>query len=62
MDLVDGGYQACAEVKERTERHLACIRSKIADLRRIKKVLSVTAAQCLGEVVPECSVLEMLES
>ena len=62
LDLVDGGTQTCAEVKERTERHLADVRAKIADLKRIEKVLAGTAAQCSGEDVPECPVLEALAS
>ncbi|WP_417728448.1 MerR family transcriptional regulator [Roseovarius sp.] len=61
MGLEDGAAPTCAEVKERTERHLADVRAKIADLRRIEKVLSVTAAQCSGEDFPECPVLETLE-
>lgn len=60
LDLVDGGNQTCAEVKERTERHLADVRAKIADLRRIEKVLAVTAARCSGAEVPQCPVLEAL--
>lgn len=62
LDLVDGGTQTCAEVKERTERHLADVRAKIADLRRIEKVLASTAAQCSGDEVPECPVLDALAS
>ncbi|ETR77832.1 MerR family transcriptional regulator [Afipia sp. P52-10] len=62
LDLVDGGTQTCAEVKERTERHLTDVRAKIADLRRIEKVLAATAAQCSGDDVPECPVLEALAS
>ena len=61
-DLVDGGAQTCAAVKERTERHLTDVRAKIADLRRIEKVLSATAARCSGEDVPDCAVLKTLES
>lgn len=61
LELVDGGDQTCAEVKERTERHLADVRAKIADLRRIEKVLSATAAVCSGKDVPECAVLETLD-
>lgn len=61
LDLVDGGDQTCAEVKARTEHHLADVRAKIADLRRIEKVLSATAARCSGEEVPDCPVLETLE-
>ena len=62
LELVDGGTQTCSEVKERTERHLAYVRAKIADLRRIEKVLAATAAQCSGEDVPDCPVLEALAS
>ena len=62
LELVDVGNQTCAEVKERTERHLADVRSKIADLRRIEKVLARTAARCSGGEVPECPVLEALSS
>lgn len=62
LHLVDGGNQTCAEVKERTERHLIDVRSKIADLRRIERVLSATAAKCSGDDVPQCPVLEALSS
>ncbi|UAB91670.1 helix-turn-helix domain-containing protein (plasmid) [Ruegeria sp. SCSIO 43209] len=60
MGLEDGTAPTCAEVKERTERHLADVRAKIADLRRIEKVLSVTAARCSGESVPDCPVLDAI--
>lgn len=60
LGLVDGGTQTCAEVKERTERHLADVRTKIADLKRIEKVLASTSARCSGDEVPECPMLETL--
>lgn len=62
LALVDGGAHACAEVKERTEIHLAAIRTRIRDLKRIESVLAATAAQCSGEVVPACPVLDALAS
>ncbi|WP_435661623.1 MerR family transcriptional regulator [Leisingera caerulea] len=62
LGLVDGGTQTCGEVKDLTERHLSDVRRKIADLRRIEKVLAATAAQCSGKDVPECPVLEALAS
>jgi MerR family mercuric resistance operon transcriptional regulator len=62
LDLVDGGTQTCAEVKERTERHLADVRAKIADLGRIEAVLAATAAQCSGDEVPDCPVLNALSA
>lgn len=60
LALVDHGTQTCAEVKQRTEKHLADVREKIADLKRIERVLADTAAQCSGDAVPECPVLKAL--
>jgi len=60
LALVDGGTQTCAEVKDRTERHLADVREKIADLKRIERVLVEPSAQCSGNEVPDCPVLEAL--
>lgn len=60
LGLVDDGNQTCAEVKEWTERHLADVRAKIADLRRIENVLASTAAKCTGDQVPACPVLDVL--
>jgi MerR family mercuric resistance operon transcriptional regulator len=62
LALMDGGHQTCAEVKARTDRHLADIRAKIADLQRMARVLTHTAAQCSGEMVPECPIIETLAS
>lgn len=52
----------CAEVKQKTEAHLTEIRAKIADLQRIERVLSETAAQCSSRNVPDCPVLDALSS
>src|SRR5258708_3286277 len=62
LTLVDRGTQTCAEVKERTENHLADVRAKIRDLKRIEHILAATAAQCSGDQVPECPVLDALLS
>jgi len=60
LTLVDGGTQTCAEVLERTQAHLAEVRAKIADLKRIERVLAETAAKCSGDEVPDCPVLDAL--
>lgn len=62
LSLVDGGIQTCAEVRRRTQVHLDDIRGKIADLKRIERVLRETAAQCSGEAAPDCPILEALAS
>lgn len=60
MGLDDGAAPTCAEVKERTKRHLADVRAKIADLRRIESVLAATASRCFGAEVPNCPVLDAI--
>ena len=60
LELVDGGDYTCAEVKTLTLDHVAEIRRKIADLRKLEKVLKGMAAQCDGEEVPACPIIEAL--
>jgi MerR family mercuric resistance operon transcriptional regulator len=60
LGLVDRKGQTCAEVRERTRPHLAEIRAKIGDLKRIERLLARTMAQCSGEEVPECPILDAL--
>ena len=62
LGLVDGASQTCVEVRARTQHHLKGIRGKIADLRRMEAILANTAAQCSGDEVPECAILEALGS
>lgn len=62
VGLGDATAPTCAEVKDRTDRHLADVRAKIADLRRIEQVLATTAAKCSGQDVPQCAVLDALEA
>ncbi|MBE0413806.1 helix-turn-helix domain-containing protein [Yoonia sp.] len=57
LGLEDGTMPNCAEVKATTERHLANVRAKIADLEKIAAVLAETAAKCSGALVPDCPVL-----
>lgn len=61
LSLTDGGMQTCAEVRHKTEAHLADIRTRIDDLRRIEAILSQTAAQCSGDSIPECAILDILQ-
>lgn len=60
IGLEDGAAPTCAEVKARAERHLADLRTRIADLHRIEARLTETAAMCTGADVQRCSLLETL--
>jgi MerR family transcriptional regulator, mercuric resistance operon regulatory protein len=46
LRLVDGDAYTCAQVRELTLDHLVEIRRKIADLKRLKRVMEKMAAQC----------------
>jgi MerR family transcriptional regulator, mercuric resistance operon regulatory protein len=55
------GKASCADVREIAAHHLDDIRSKIADLRKLERLLAKTIAQCSGTKVPDCPVLEILD-
>lgn len=61
LGLVDGG-RACGEVKDAALRHLRDIRNKIADLRRMERTISETAARCEGGTAPECPIIDVLRA
>ncbi len=60
LRLVDGHAFTCAEVNALTVEHLRDIRQKIADLRRLERAMSEMAAQCKGDQVPECPIIDAL--
>lgn len=59
LGLAEGGH-ACGEVKAAALSHLASIRGKIADLRRMERTLARTAALCKGGDAPRCPILDAL--
>lgn len=52
----------CAEVRDIAAHHLQQVRSKIADLREIERLLAETIEHCSGGAAPDCAVIEMIES
>jgi MerR family mercuric resistance operon transcriptional regulator len=60
LRLVDQGGLGCSEAKAITERHLADIRGKITDLKRLERVLGRLATACETNVLPRCPLLETL--
>jgi MerR family transcriptional regulator, mercuric resistance operon regulatory protein len=51
-----------ARTRARSRRtHLDEIRSKIADLRKLERLLAKTIAQCSGTRVPDCPILDILD-
>jgi len=60
LDLADGSDDACAKVKALTLDHLTDVEQRIADLQRMRDVLTAHAAQCVGARAPACPVIEAL--
>ena len=59
LALMSGGH-SCGEVRVVALAHLARIRAKIGDLRRMERTLAATAARCEGGDAPECPILDAL--
>jgi MerR family transcriptional regulator, mercuric resistance operon regulatory protein len=62
LDLGGPGKASCAEVRVIAKRHLDDIRAKIDDLTKLERLLSRTVAKCSGKKVPDCPVLDILDS
>ena len=60
LRLVDGHSYTCEEVRALTLDHVAEVRRKIADLRRLERVMADMAAQCTGARIPKCPVIDAL--
>ena len=59
LDLAEGG-NACGEIRETALAHLASVRRKIADLRRMETILAKTTAQCEGGTGADCPIVSAL--
>ena len=60
LRLVDQGGLGCREAKAITEHHLADIRGKISDLKRLERVLGRLSASCEANEMPQCPLLKTL--
>jgi MerR family mercuric resistance operon transcriptional regulator len=60
LSLADRKVDTCDEVRGLASSHLAEVRTKLADLRRMERVLSDLIRSCEGRTVPECLLLEAL--
>ena len=62
LRLVDDHAHTCAEGRTLALEHLAEIRSKIADLKRLEHAMTEIAARCSGEPVSDCALVDALFS
>jgi MerR family mercuric resistance operon transcriptional regulator len=60
LRLVDEHSYTCDDIRDIVSAHLAKMREKIKDLRRLEKSLREMVATCDRGAVPECPILEVL--
>lgn len=60
LSLVDSGDYTCGEVLAVTRQHLASVRGKLADLRKLETTLTEIASKCTGSETPDCPIIEAL--
>ena len=60
LRLMDGHAHTCAEGRALALEHLADIRGKIADLKRLERAMADIAERCTGKAVPDCALVEAL--
>ncbi len=60
LRLVDERDRPCAEARGLAAIHLQDVRAKIADLKRMERVLKDVVAQCGDGTLPECPLIEAL--
>ena len=60
LRLADERERPCAEVRVVAETHLADVRNKLADLRRMERVLRETVARCVAGTGAHCELIDAL--
>lgn len=60
LRLADERTRPCAEVRVVAEAHLRDVRTKIADLKRMERVLKATVTRCADGKRARCPVIEAL--
>ena len=60
LRLVDGHAYTCVEVRTLTLGHVADIRRKIADLKRLERVMVDISSRCSGKRIPDCPIIDAL--
>lgn len=60
LGLADQKSRSCGEVHNLAAHHLADIRERIADLKRMERVLSRLVQACAKGELPSCPLLEAL--
>ncbi len=60
LGLAGGGGASCAEVRDLAASHLEDVRGRIADLRRMERVLTASVRACDAGQDPGCPLIQAL--
>ena len=60
LGIADGNDITCADVRELTLHHAEEAQRKIVDLRKLERTLRDMAAQCHGNRIPDCPIVDGL--
>jgi MerR family mercuric resistance operon transcriptional regulator len=60
LGLAAGGQAACAEVRTLAASHLGDVRARIADLKRMERVLAASVRACDAGLDPRCPLIQAL--
>jgi MerR family mercuric resistance operon transcriptional regulator len=60
LALAEPSRASCAEIGEVARAHLSEVRTQLADLARLERILAATVAKCSGGFDPTCPVLDVL--
>jgi MerR family mercuric resistance operon transcriptional regulator len=60
LGLAAGGQAACAEVRDLAASHLKDVRARIADLKRMERVLADSVRACDAGQDPGCPLIQAL--
>ena len=59
--MMDDPNHTCAQIEELAERHLHLVDGKLQNLTGMRVTLARYLAECTGEDVPRCAVLDGLK-
>jgi MerR family mercuric resistance operon transcriptional regulator len=60
LRLTGDRHMACGKAKGITEKHIADIRRKVDELKRLERALSAMVTQCRGDDTSDCPILDAL--
>ncbi len=60
LGLAAGGQAACGEVRDLAALHLQSVRARIADLKRMERVLAASVRGCDAGQDPSCPLIQAL--